>query len=83
MPNIECNPVDAFTSISLRYFIKLKASFSSVDNIANLGSICIQFSDSNTNILFNNLTQNLPITQIPWTDYHDTSGFHSTAYNIK
>lgn len=79
---IQCSPVDAFTSITLRYFIKFKAYFASSDNIANFGSISIAIYNSN-NMLFNDLTQSLAITKIAWSDYHDYSGFHSNSYKIK
>jgi hypothetical protein len=81
-PYIKCSPVDAFTSVTLRYFIKFKAYFASTDNIAALGSIRISILNSN-NVLFTDLTQALAISTIPWSDYHDYSGFHSSNFKIK
>ena len=81
-PHIKCTPVDAFTSVTLRYYIRFKAYFAFTDNIADFGSISISIVDS-TNILFNDLTQTLSITKINYTDYRDYSGFHSSSYRIK
>jgi hypothetical protein len=81
-PFIKCSPVDAFTSVTLRYFIKFKAFFASSDNIASLGSISISLLNSNS-ILFNDLSQSLSIPTIAWADYHDYTGFHSSSYKIK
>ncbi len=81
-PYIRCSPVDAFTNVALRYYIKFKAYFASTDNIAAFGSIRIAILDSN-NVLFTDLTQALAISKVPWSDYHDYSGFHSSGYKIK
>jgi hypothetical protein len=81
-PYIKCSAVDAFTSITMRHYIKFKAYFASSDNIANLGSVKISLIDSN-NILFNDLTQTLSISKIPWSNYRDGAGFHNSIYKIK
>ena len=70
--------MDAFTSTTLRYFIRFKAYFASTDSIANLGSFAINLIN-NANTLFVPLTQNLGITTIPYADYYDYSGFHNTV----
>lgn len=82
LPYIKCSPVDAFTSLTLRYFIKFKAYFASTDNIVALGSVTISILNS-SNTLFTALNQNLAINTIPWSDYHDYSGFHSNNFKIK
>jgi hypothetical protein len=81
-PYITCQPIDSFTSTSLRYFIAFKAYFATADNIAALGSISIKLVGVASFNLFNSLTQNLAIPLIPWSDYHDTTGFHAASNRI-
>lgn len=81
-PNIICSPIDAFTSTTLRYYLKFKAYFASTDSITNLGSITISLVNSN-NQLFTPLTQALAVQTFPWANYRDTSGFHSNSYKIR
>lgn len=81
-PEIICQPIDAFTATSHRYYIKFKTYIRSSDNIANFGSITISLVNSN-NVLFNPLIQTLSIPKIPCSDYKDNTGFHSSSYNIK
>jgi hypothetical protein len=51
LPYIKCSPVDAFTSITLRYYITFKAYFASTDNFSPLGSVRITILKS-SNVLF-------------------------------
>jgi hypothetical protein len=73
-PYLSCSDVDAFTSTALRYYLRVKAYFSLIDDFGGLGSVKIEGREGD---LFAELVRNESIPGIVWNNYRDSDGFHN------
>lgn len=76
--------VTALTRTNFRYWVAFRTRYSSTapDNVNLLGSVDIKLAKypSPSIILFNPLTVTTVRATIPYSDFRDLAGFHSTGF---
>ena len=81
-PLLKIKNVTALTKISSRYWISFRARYATGDGLNLIGSVSINLRDELTKVLFISPVVNVPRVPIPYADYHDWAGFHSSFRNF-
>ena len=81
-PNLIIRNVTSLTKTNFRYSVAFRTRYATGDNINLLGSVDIRLAkySSPSIILFTPLSVTTVRITVPYSDFHDTTGFHSAAF---
>ncbi len=81
-PHLIIKNLTALTRTAYRYWVAFRVRYATGDVLNSLGSIGIGLMRHPTKTLFTPLVVGTPRIAIPYSDFHDPAGFHSSAFKI-
>ena len=75
------NNISALSQTNYRYWVSFRTKYLSSDNLNLIGSVDIKLMKFPTKKLFEPLAVNRVKITIPYSDYHDWTGFNSLSAN--